>query len=1330
MKRNAAALLLAVVIVLIAVGVHHAKSTHLTMPSAKPASSVAPRIGSQAGSAPIFGGYGNLPLSFEPNRGQADGRARFVSHGDGYSLLLTPEGATLALARARGGFNPRAAALQKPEPIERALRNHVADQAVVSMKLLGADRSARIEGLDPLPGTSNYIIGADSSKWHTAIPTYGKVRYGSIYPGIDLVFYGNQRLLEFDLVVAPGADPGRIALRLAGASKLEINATGDVVLHEGGGQVLLRKPTVYQQHGRTRQKINAAYRLTDASTVRVQVGDYDPHRTLVIDPTISYSTFLGGIVAGGRAIAVDLAGNAYVAGQSCCFNDFPVTPSVFQPALNPAGGFDAFVAKLNPAGTALLYSTYLGGSGTDSAFAIAIDSAGDAYVTGFTQSGDFPHTSPMLGPGGGTNGFVTVLNPTGTGLIASGVFGGSAGSYGNGIAVDNANNVYVGGSAGGSDFPTTTDAFCPGCFDGFVMKISPGPVLAYSTLVPAGILAVAADATGNNVYVAGGTNVPGLQVNGSPFAGTNDAFVARIDTTLSGPASVVYATYLGGGGYDVAFGIALSTSNSGGVCAQNCDAYVTGLTTSSDFPVTAGAAQTVFGGSVSAFVARIGASGGTPVYSTYLGENGYSQGSAIAVDSANQAHITGLTSFTQFPAVNALQAFQQPNGKLLVGAANGPSFMQSSFPSSTAGSVGLNAATADPTGALPVYFVGTNRTGVWRSIDGGMNYSQLATIGSGIAALAFSPLVPPFSCAHELYAGGFGLFKSLDDGNTFTTLTNNLPPGLSPIIISVTPSSDCAHSGYVGVGTENGFAFSLDGGLNFTSGGLPNGTVVFTQAYAPDGANFDVYLGTNKGVFASIAGGPFILTALNFGAVFSLAVDPSTNPPIVYAGLLGFGPFASNNHFSSFVSSSIPLLNSTPFSLAVDLSAASSPKPVYAGVIETFGSTGSLWESIDGGQTYTQVPSFPVQPGAVLPLAIVPNPILGNPSTIVAGVFEEVDSIAAVLSADGSTLNFSTVIGGSLPDYGMGIALDGNANAYYVGTTFSPDFPTTAAFQPSFGRSLPGAFENAEVVKLSNTFSAPVPPAVPVIIPNNPVVQQVTINYQTVGNASGQTTVTASNTGPTPPSGFSLGQNNAQPTYLDISTTTSPTGPISICVNYSPSQFSDPALVRLLHFDTAWVDVTNSNDTANQCPPNDTTPGGCLCGLVSHLSPFLIAQAPLAVSVGPVGPIVSGPTPVPSGQIAVAPAMLTFNPHPVGSVSAPQTLTVTNNGLATVHVASLALNRTRSPRPTTASARSRRIRAARRRSSSHRPRPDRHRPRSTSATTRPRTRPRIRRPRR
>jgi hypothetical protein len=621
---------------------------------------------------------------------------KFVSRGPGYSLFLTPTEAVfqlriadlglrnanhekagparLSLPSATSGFSRYG---RDPQPEigspKSAIRNPKSE--ILRLRLVGANPSPQVRGLEELPGKSNYFIGDDPSKWRTNVPNYAKVEYREVYPGVNLVYYGNQRQLEHDFVVAPGADPNAIRFAIEGADKLELDAAGDLVLHVAGGKVCLRKPVVYQEVAGTRREIAADYVLRSSipqseirnpksaigdpqsQEVGFQVAAYDRSLPLVIDPVLAYSTYLGGSMNDyGYGIAVDSAGNAYVTGPASS-TDFPTASP-----LQPTGGYDdAFVAKLNAAGSALVYSTYLGGSSGDSGTGVAVDSAGNAYVTGYTYSTNFPTASPLQpANGGGFDAFVTKLNAAGSALVYSTYLGGSDRDDGYSIAVDSAANAYVTGETWSTNFPTASplQAAKAGQYDAFVAKLNAaGSALVYSTYLggsdggSAGN-GIAVDPAGN-AYVTGNVSsqyFPTASPLQAASGGTQDAFVAKLNTAGS---ALVYSTYLGGSEGDYGHGIAVDSAG---------NAYVTGETSSTNFPTVSPLQAAFGGGNPDAFVAKLNAAGSGLVYSTYLGGSGTDSGTGIAVDSAGNAYVTGRTDSTAFPTASPLQATRGGSG--------------------------------------------------------------------------------------------------------------------------------------------------------------------------------------------------------------------------------------------------------------------------------------------------------------------------------------------------------------------------------------------------------------------------------------------------------------------------------------------------------------------------------------------------------------------------------------------------------------------------------------------------------------------------------------------
>jgi len=625
--------------------------------------------------------YGKLPLSFEANQGQTDPQVKYLARGPGYTLFVTPTETVLSLRTEGSGLRTEArAAGHQTEQTGSPRRD------VVRMKLVGGNANSQITGLDQLQGKSNYFIGNDPKKWRTGIPHYGKVRYREIYPGIDLVFYGNPRQVEYDFVVAPGADPQAITLAFEGEDKLEIDSEGNLILHIAGGHLIQRTPVIYQEINGTRQAITGHYVLRDNDRIGVHVAAYDRARPLIIDPVLVYSSFLGGGgIDQGFGVAVDFAGNAYVTGATISAN-FPFTAGFFQPALATPGFTDAFVAKVNAAGNMLVYSTYLGGGNADVGNAIAVDGAGNAYITGSTASADDPGTplvdedfpttagafqTALANAAGQVDAFVTKLNTTGTALVYSTYLGGGNADIGNGIAVDGdiLPRIYVTGSTASTNFPVfpnpgafqTALANAAGQRDAFVTKLNPAGTgaadLVYSTYLGGGEAdvgnAIALDVA-RNAYITGSTasaDDPGTPLVDEDFpttlgafqaalanaGGVTDAFVTKLNTTGT---ALVYSTYLGGGNADLGNAIAMDGVG---------NAYVTGETSSANFPIAGSPFQAALSVAPDAFVTKVNGTGSALTYSTYLGGSLADIGRGIAVDPLDNAYVTGETRSANFP---------------------------------------------------------------------------------------------------------------------------------------------------------------------------------------------------------------------------------------------------------------------------------------------------------------------------------------------------------------------------------------------------------------------------------------------------------------------------------------------------------------------------------------------------------------------------------------------------------------------------------------------------------------------------------------------------------
>jgi hypothetical protein len=633
--------------------------------------------------------YSKLPLSFEQNMGQSHQDVKFLSRGKSYALYLTSREAVLTLVEGK-----------KEHASKKKTRS-----AVLRMKLLGGNANPRIEGQKELPGKVNHFIGNNRNDWRTDVPTYREVHYEEVWPGIDVVWYGNQRQLEYDFVVHPGADPKQIKLGFAGADKLRIEDDGRLVASTKVGEVEQHAPAIYQETENGRQKIAGKYILRSSREVGFEVNAYDPTKSLIIDPILVYSTFLGGADLDNlTGVAVNSAGEAFVTGSTESL-DFPIEGNVPGQELNPGDDpfFLIFVTKLNAAGSDIVYSTFIRGQDRTCVSAIcglrsngiAVTSDGKAAITGLTLNesnfSDFPVTDNAyqgsgfcIGnctflPNRHVDAFVTVLNPAGNSLFYSTFFGGTATfvgdlsdrgvDIGKAIAVDSGGRVYITGQTASNDFPIR-NAFQivrHGGLeenDAFVAVFNPAAPNGNDSLLYSSYLggnghdfgeSIAVDAN-RNAYVGGRTESTNLETkspNGQTLpplqesfqGGSSDGFVAKVDTASSGDSSLTYLTYFGGSSSDRVEGIAVDAFQR---------AYITGATgSSSGFPIINAFDSVRFGNE--AFVAKLNADGTALFYSSYLGGtniagvNTVEEGNAITIDAGGNAYIVGRTEAPNFP---------------------------------------------------------------------------------------------------------------------------------------------------------------------------------------------------------------------------------------------------------------------------------------------------------------------------------------------------------------------------------------------------------------------------------------------------------------------------------------------------------------------------------------------------------------------------------------------------------------------------------------------------------------------------------------------------------
>ena len=598
--------------------------------------------------------YRKAPISFEANEGQADRSVKFLARGVGYQLHLTSTQAVLSLNKEAGGKHKQAE--KDFSSRQNSRRSSVGD--VVRMTLLQARPDVTVSGEDVLPGKANYLLGNDPQSWRTNVTTYGKVKYENVYQGIDLVYYGNQRSLEYDFHLAPGANPKEIRLGIEGVKRTEIDSvTGDLIMRFSSGEVIRQhKPVLYQEVDGVRRAVAGRFVFRGRKQIGFEVGAYDKSRALVIDPVLVYTTYFGG--SGDEAttgIAVDSAGSVYVSGAFITSPGFPVTPNAFQKTQNNSNGNgEVFITKFTPDGAGMVYSTLLGGNSTDTSTGIALDTAGNAYVVGWTDSADFPTRNAFQSTlRGFPNAFLTKLNATGSDLVYSTFFGGSGNfDFATDIAVDSSGNAFITGDTGSINFPVTAGALrtfhvqnAVGERDGFVAKFNTNAAgeasLVFSTFfdinAPFGN-SIAIDEAGN-AYITGDARVQKLNASGSALV-----YSFIIPDATTGSNSRLHTT-------DIA------VDGSG-------QAYVTGFETrfagenSPTLKVVNGFQPTFGGGLIDGFLVKLNAAGTALLYSTYLGGADIDLATAVTVDSTGNAYLVGGTASADFPTRNAFQTIK------------------------------------------------------------------------------------------------------------------------------------------------------------------------------------------------------------------------------------------------------------------------------------------------------------------------------------------------------------------------------------------------------------------------------------------------------------------------------------------------------------------------------------------------------------------------------------------------------------------------------------------------------------------------------------------------
>ncbi len=1019
--------------------------------------------------------FGNLPLYFEANRGQADEHIQFFARGQNHTIYLSRDGATIALREGSAGAidSSSAKVSTRSKPLKGT---NISSVRFVQMTLVGANPTPSFAGQQELAGRVNYMLGNNPANWQRAVPTFAKVQYDRVYPGVDLVYYGKEQELEYDFAVAPQADPSAIQLHFEGADRLQIDARGDLILHVGSSELRQHKPVVYQIIAGKRHEVRARYQIQDSKTVFFALGKYDRWHTLVIDPVLSYSTYLGGSKGDvGWAIAVDAGGSAHVAGETLSvLKKLPTSGEQLEPGGGTKYGGDAFVARLDFDETnqslTLGYLTYFGGDGLDAAIGIAVDGAGSAYITGYTTSTNFPvfpvpgvvqpniAGSIVLDEEDGkvygsfnshyTDAFVTKLDTNGFGVYST-YLGGDFSETGSDIAVDTTGCAYVVGySDSALIYVSTNWVQTTRCTNSVC-----GPITHYTNTTYVRLLVANALATNTVINVKSGTTntidtitettligsvqiatnfpvISAVQTNNGGFSNilSADLFVAKLSADAS---ALIFSTYLGG--VDEDFGSGIGVAPDGSVS-------VSGWTESVDFPVTnafqgefAGGVETIVrrrrdsGASIpqsrDAVVAKLTPTGDSLVFSTYLGGSRNDDARRLAVDAAGATYVTGTTGSPDFPstpgALNQGGVFTSTNTTATW-----------SLSSSGLSHTVVDALIADPFNPGTLYS-GTPR-GVFKSIDNGASWTGLSTglVNRTVNTLAIEPLT-----GSPVYAGTVaGLFQSTDGGLSWTNAETQLgSPNVRAILFdSVTGTN-------LFLGTSSGvYARTNDTNWSMRNMGLRSRSV---RALVDDPASI-LYAGTDGGVYRSTNEG-VNWTKMNKGLkttkVSALVIDPA-DASTLYAGTTK-GIYKSMDAGTNWAILTNGIGRPTINSILIDPTLSSL---LYAGTAN------GLFRSSDAGASWSLSQSN-LSTRDVSALVFAP----GSTDTIYAGTRGTNfaggtnDAFLVKFAPDGLALEYALTFGGNRNDEGWDVAVDADGNAYVIGETASRNFPVTPSANSS-----------------------------------------------------------------------------------------------------------------------------------------------------------------------------------------------------------------------------------------------------------------------------------------
>lgn len=997
----------------------------------EPAQSVTPRANSfiqPAPQAPLARGLlrtnaaTTLPQRFEANRGQATAPVKFIARGQGFALLLSAREAVL---RLRDGATGGAAWLR--------------------MQLVNANRRPRVAGLNEQSGRSHYFIGGAARRWITEVKAWSKVRYQAVWPGVDLIWYGNGQQFEHDFIVAPGADPARIKLAFAGAQSLRLDPDGALALRVQGGELRLLKPIAWQEVNGARREVACAYRLGANNQISFRLGSYNRQARLVIDPVLSYSTFLGGNnTDNGVSIAVDRDGNTYLVGSTAS-TDFPGASAVQAIKGNQ---WDAFVLKLNANGSGVTYATWLGGDGNDFGNAVAVDAGGNVYLAGDTSSPNFPTTTGARQRqiGGGTDAFVAKLNASGSALLYSTYLGGDGFDRALGVAVDAAGNAYLTGQTDAGNFPTV----------GLDTRRSGAPLFRSDNggavwepsgngLAASAVGGLALDPTNaSTLYATAGAglyrSIDGRQwqlVGGPPAVNGVVPGIFSVALAAATPAAIYLAT---------SNGIYKSTDGGQTFALRSTGLFTPFVNTIIVDPATP---TTLYAGTIQgAFKSVNGGDSWTAINNGLTDAPGASRTLSVrrlVVDPRNPATLYAATSRGVFKSVNG--------GGNWSGANNGFANVQAGL------GPDILALVVDSLAPLTLYagvsgFFGS----VYKTTDGGANWQRM-NAGLSISINGVSNPLTPTALAIDptnpatIYVGTtFGVWRSVDGGASWSVRSDGLS---SPAVVTLLVDRQGIVYAAVNAGTD---AFAAK--LNATGSAL----------------DYSLYLGgaqsdTGYGIAVDAAGNAWVTGAANsidfpvnnarqatnagFADAFVMKINPA-GTELLFSSYLG-GSFGDEARHIALDSAGDAYL--TGLTGSTDFPLANALQGTYRGGSEAFitklKSDGAelIYSTYLGGSGTDQAFSIAVDSRGSAWITGVSNsgdfPLV-NPLQTMLGNFNN-DAFVARLDAAGAKLLFSTYLGGQGDDRGNDIAVDEAGNAYVVGTTSSPNFPVANPLQPYRG---------------------------------------------------------------------------------------------------------------------------------------------------------------------------------------------------------------------------------------------------------------------------------------